>query len=99
MARREAALLGSVAADDAAVRAALVGQVDAWDALADMVRRHDAFGVSVGADFVALVDQTAALAQRQSDLIAQGKDDPAANRQALEQMRKLWGDVQRYLGE
>jgi hypothetical protein len=99
VAGREAALLGSVASDDDTVRQALVGQADAWDSMAAMVQRHEAFGVTVGADFVALVEQTADLARRQRELIEQGKDDPAANRQALEQMRKLWADVQRYLGE
>ncbi len=98
LARREAAVRGAAAADDAAVRAALAGQAEAWEALAGMARRREVLGVAVGADFVALVDQAAALARRQGELIAAGEDEAALNREALERMRKLWGEVERYLG-
>lgn len=95
---RQAAALAAVPGDEAAVRTALLAQADAWNALSNTVRQKAAFGVTVGTDFVGLVDQTAALARRQRTLIQQGADDPAADRQALEEMRKLWVDVQRYLG-
>jgi len=99
IAAQQAALLGTVAPDDAAVRAALLAQTDAWDSMAAMVQEHQPLGITAGPDFIALVEQTATLARRQRDLIQQGADDPALNRQTLEQLRKLWGDVQRYLGD
>jgi hypothetical protein len=103
LAGREEALLeqsgNEVQQDDAAVRATLVSQADAWGTMAALMRRRVAFGTAVRSDFVSLVDQAAALARRQRELIEQGKDEAAANRAALEEMRKMWGDVRRYLGE
>jgi hypothetical protein len=98
LAAQEEAWLGA-AADDAAVRAALAGQAEAWEAMADLAQRREIFGTAVDAEFIDLVKQTAALARRQRDLIAAGQDDPALNRQTLQQLRQLWADTRRYLGE
>jgi hypothetical protein len=99
LAGREEAVLGAVAEDDAAVRGALVAQADAWDAMADLVQRQDAFGTPVNGDFIGLVRQTAALARRQRELIERGEDDAGLNRQTLAQLRRIWSDARRYLGE
>ena len=77
---RQAAALAALSDDDAAIRTALLAQADAWNTLSNTVRQKAAFGVTVGSDFVGLVDQTAALARRQRTLIQQGVDDPAADR-------------------
>ena len=99
LARQEVALLAATPADDAAVRDALSAQAEAWSSLATLVQRHDGFGTAVGADFIDVVQRTAALACRQRELIVQGRDDPALNRQNLEHLRELWADAARYLGD
>jgi hypothetical protein len=98
LARQEAVLLAAAAPDDAAVRDALTAQADAWNSLATLVQRRDLFGTPVDAAFVEIVAQTAALASRQRDLIAQGRDDPALNRACLDHLRRLWTGAARYLG-
>ena len=54
---------------------------------------------SVDAGFVQLVQQTAALAKRQNDLIGQHQDEAAMNRESLEHFNHLWQGADRYLNQ
>src|SRR5690348_17044213 len=90
-AAREAAV--DVPADDAGVRARLLGEEAAWRSLAGLVQQRTPGGVHVDAQFVELVKQAGALAKRQRELIERGEDDPAMNRQSLERFGKLWASA------
>jgi hypothetical protein len=93
-----AALPAPAAEDDAATRAALADQADAWTRFAARLRDREPGGL-LGVDprFVDLAVQTAALARRQRDLIAASQDDPALNRQSLARLRTLWQTANAYL--
>lgn len=99
LAQQGAGALATLPADEAGVRAALAGQAEAWGRLALMLRQRTLGGIpGVEPGFVELVEQTAALARRQEELIDAGTDDPALDRAALEKFRALWADAARYLG-
>ena len=98
LAAQGVATLTTMPADDAGVREALIHQADAWTQLAVLVRSREFGGIGgVDQSFIALVEQTAALARRQRDLIDAGQDDPTLNRAALEKLRALWADAAKYL--
>jgi hypothetical protein len=102
LAREEVAALApgpGGAEDEAEVRAALVEQADAWEELRGLVQKRVVGGVPVGEDFLALVEEVAALARRQKELIAAGLDDAAGDAAALEKMRAMWEEAARYLGK
>ena len=96
---RQEGLVAAVGEDDASIRAALAGQADAWRSMREFMQMRALGGTAVKADFAALVEQAAALAKREKELIDAGQDNPAANRRALQAMRKMWGDVKTYLGQ
>ncbi len=99
LAAQEVSLLAAAGDDDAAVKAALTGQTEAWNSLSGLLSRRELGGAAVTADFAALVEQAAALARRQKALMDAGQDDPADDRRALQAMEKMWQDVRTYLGE
>src|SRR5579884_972026 len=85
LAAQNASVATTMPAGDDAVRAQLAAQADAWGNLSGLMHKNVFGGITgVDARFVELVDETAAIAKRQRDLISQGKDDPAFDRQALE---------------
>jgi hypothetical protein len=95
-----AAVATTAPADDTAVRQQLAAQDAAWANLAQLLQQQQ-FGGITGVDpqFIQLVDQTAALAKRQHDLITQNQDDPAFDRQALQRFNDLWQSANRYLNQ
>jgi Membrane bound FAD containing D-sorbitol dehydrogenase len=99
LAAQQQSLLAATPDDDAAIRAALANQPDAWISLSNLLTQRQLGGIAVNADFSALVEQAAALAQRQKTLIDAAQDDPVDNRRALQAMQKMWGDVKTYMGE
>jgi len=87
-------------ADDAGVRQQLASQDAAWSSLAQLLQQREFGGITnVDPGFVQLVNQTAALAKRQHDLINQNQDDPAMNRQSLQRFDDLWQSANRYLNQ
>jgi hypothetical protein len=87
-------------ADDAGVRQRLQEEADAWGTLSGLLRKREFGGITgVDAGFVQLVQQTAALAKRQNDLITQHQDDAAANRESLQHFNDLWQGTDRYLNQ
>jgi len=96
IARLQAAL--PVPPDEPQVRAALQRQADAWAQFADLLQQRELGGIGqVDATFVALVQRTAAVARRQVQIMAQKQDDPAVNRDVLEEFTRRWQQSQRYL--
>jgi hypothetical protein len=97
LAKREAAVLAQTAVDDESVRQALVFQADGWNTLALQLQHKQIGGVPIGADFVELVLEVGQLARRQRALLQANEDDPAKNREVLEEMERLWGHAAEYL--
>jgi hypothetical protein len=99
LAAQEAAA-ATAPADDAAVRQRLQQEAAAWSTLGGLLQKRELGGITgVDAGFVQLVQQTAALAKRQNDLITQGHDDAAMNRESLEHFNQLWQGADRYLNQ
>ena len=100
LAAQYAASATTLPQDDAAVRQQLAAEDAAWTNLSQLLRQH-AFGGITGVDpgFVQLIDQTAALAKRQHELITENQDDPALNRQALQRFNGLWQSTNTYLNQ
>ena len=85
-------------ADDAAIRQSLTRQADRWTHLAALLQQQEFGGITgVNPKFTNLVSQTAALARRQRDLIAQNQDNPQNNRAALTRFHSLWQSANQYL--
>jgi hypothetical protein len=100
LAAQGAATATTLPADDAGVRQQLANQDAAWATLEQLLQQREFGGITnVDPGFVQLVDQTAALAKRQHDLIDQNQDDPAMNRQSLQQFNDLWQSANRYLNQ
>jgi hypothetical protein len=84
--------------DDASVRAALASQADAWQQFAAALRQRTFGGLTPpDAPYLALVDRTAAIAARQRTLQQLQRDDPALNRQLLNQFAQRWQQAATYL--
>jgi hypothetical protein len=99
LAAQEAAA-ATVPAEDAAVRQRLQQEAGAWSSLGGLLQKRELGGITgVDAGFVQLVQQTAALAKRQNDLITQNQDDAAMNRESLERFNQLWQGADRYLNQ
>jgi hypothetical protein len=99
LAAQEAAA-ATVPGDDAAVRQRLQAEADTWGTLSGLLQKRELGGITgVDAGFVQLVQQTAALAKRQNDLIGQHQDDAAMNRESLEHFNRLWQGADRYLNQ
>ena len=96
----EEAAATAVPAEDGAVRQRLQGEAAAWSTLTGLLQKRELGGITgVDAGFVQLVQQTAALAKRQNDLITQGHDDAALNRESLAHFHQLWQGADRYLNQ
>jgi len=99
LARVEAAIGTHADANDAQIREKLVAQEQAWKTLAALMLKREFNGIVVDEQFVELVQQVAALAKRQRQLIERQEDDTDLNRQTLERFERLWRDAERYLAK
>jgi len=98
MAKAQAA--AKMPASDDEVRARLRQEAADWATLAGLLKKSELGGIGwVDQGFVDLVERTAAVAQREADLIRQGQDDPARNRAVWTEFTKQWGQVCGYLGK
>jgi hypothetical protein len=95
LAAAEAAV--GVPGTDAAVRTQLAAEDAEWSQLAALLQQREFGGITVDAGFVNLVNQTAALAKRQHDLIDQNLDSADVNRQAMQSFQQLWQSTSKYL--
>jgi hypothetical protein len=100
VAAQGAAASATMPADDGSVREELKSQAAMWGELSALLKKRE-FGGIMGVDstFSTLVDQTAALAQRQQDLISQNQDDAAHDRQTLQDLHTLWQSANKYLNQ
>ena len=100
VAAQGAAASTTMPAEDADVRAELKSQAAMWAQLSALLKKREFGGImEVDSTFGNLVDQTAALAQRQEDLITQNQDDAAHDRQALAELHQLWQSANGYLNQ
>lgn len=94
------AAAATMPADDAAVRQRLQEEAAAWGNLSALLQKRELGGISgVDAGFVQVVNEAAALAKRQSDLMSQGQDDAATNRESLQHFHHLWQGADKYLNQ
>jgi hypothetical protein len=96
----EQAAAATMPMDDAAVRQQLQQEAVAWETLSQLLRKQE-FGGITGVDptFVQLVDQSAALAKRDGDIVTSGQDDTALNRASLQHFNNLWHEADQYLNQ
>ena len=86
--------------EDAAVRQQLQQEAEAWSTLSALLQKQELGGITaVDAGFVQLVNQAAAVAKRQNDLISQHQDDATLNRDTLQHFNHLWQGADRYLNQ
>jgi hypothetical protein len=86
--------------DDAAVRQQLQQEAAAWATLSQLLKKQEFGGITgVDAAFAQLVDQTAVLAKRDSDIVTSGQDDAALNRASLQHFNNLWHQADQYLNQ
>ncbi|HUO07167.1 MAG TPA: hypothetical protein VM008_02460 [Phycisphaerae bacterium] len=94
------AAAATMPADDAAVEQRLQQEAAAWAALSQLLKKQEFGGITgVDAGFVQLIDQTAALAKRDGDIVANGQDNAALNRQSLQRFNDLWHQADQYLNQ
>ena len=86
------------ASTDADIRQNLLAQSQLWQTFSDTLHRRELGGLwGVDASFITSIEQIAAIARRQAELIHQNADDPTLNRALFEEFQNRWRQVQTYL--
>lgn len=99
-AQRQAWVLQQPPSSDAEVQKALLDQAAAWEHFEQKLQERQWGGIRTPeADFLQLVQRNHAIAQRTAVLINNHQDNPATNRQMLQEFAQRWQQSASYLSK